>query len=94
MFSEYLIPAGATLIIATGGWGLWQRAQVATLKSEVQAVETSLASSQGALATCGARLTNLQEAAASNAAIPDDLRDFDIPSHWLQPDAGTDPTGD
>ena len=53
------------------------------LKLENDQLHKRITSLRGELATCGARLENIIEARESDASIPDDLRDFDIPPEWL-----------
>ena len=53
------------------------------LKFENDQLHKRVISLRGELANCGARLENIIEARESDASIPDDLRDFNIPSEWL-----------
>lgn len=84
-------PFGLTTYIAGGAvaaavaWGGYQTITAKTAKLAAQDAIVAEARARGDLATCSARLANIQEAAESNAQIPDDLSDFDIPDHWMQP---------
>lgn len=78
--TEYLAAGAAAIAI---GWGGLQTVRYERANT---ALETSLkneAVALGYLQQCSSRLTNLQEAARSNASIPDDLSDFDIPDSWM-----------
>lgn len=70
-------------LVASVGYGGVKHIEAANLKASVERAQNAEAVARGELATCGARLANIQEAAASNANIPDDLSDFDIPDSWL-----------
>lgn len=73
-----LIGGVSAVVIALGGYAYFER-------TEAQALRLELAQQRGALSTCAARLTNIIEARESNATIPDNLRDFDIPPGWFLP---------
>lgn len=78
--TEYL--AGGAVLVAVGVAGA-SRYEAVSLRADLEARAVSEAQARGALQTCAARVTNLQEAMASNASIPDDLADFDIPAEWM-----------
>lgn len=95
MIDQYLIPAGAAIILGIGAYGTTKAMQVKSLRSQLQAEKVETARVTNALATCAARIDNIQEAAERNAAIPDDLVDFVVPDSWrLQPEGGADPAPD
>lgn len=79
--------------VAAVSFGGIKHVQATMAKRQVAELQLEEASTRGQLLTCAARITNLQEAAESNASIPDDLLDFDIPSDWLF-SPGADPAGD
>jgi hypothetical protein len=72
-------------VVVSAGYGGVKHIEAANLKASVQRAQAAEDVARGELATCGARLANLMEAADSNASIPDDLSDFDIPDSWMQP---------
>ena len=93
MFGLGTYIAGAA-VAASLAWGGYQtiRAQGAVINLERS--KASEARALGSLETCANRLTNLKEAAESNASIPDNLTDFDIPDSWMLPSAGADAATD
>jgi hypothetical protein len=96
MIGEYFTAGAAAIAIASAGWGGYQTIKAQGAVLEMERAQTSEAKALGALETCANRLTNIQEAAASNASIPDNLTDFDIPPEWMlgEPAAGADAPAD
>lgn len=94
MIGEYLTVGAAAVAVASAGWGGYQtiKAQGAQIKMERALVAEAYA--LGSLEKCANRLTNIQEAAFSNASIPDNLFDFDVPHEWLLPTADPDAATD
>ena len=95
ILNSIMMKATVGVTIGLTAWGGYKTIQVKDLKASLVAVQTSEARARGSLQTCGQRLQNLQEAAESNASIPDDLTTFDVPDEWLLPtpdgaDNGTD----
>lgn len=86
---EYI--AVGAVAVSVGVSGLYW-AQNRALSVENERLIVSEAQARGALQTCSLRLVNIQEAAESNASIPDDLTDFDIPDSWLLPEGTDQPT--
>jgi hypothetical protein len=86
--------AGAAVAVLALGWGGVQNARMQSMALRLEKAQTAASVAQGSLLTCSLRLTNLQEAAESNATIPDNLTDFDIPLEWMlgatNPDTPTD----
>lgn len=82
--TEY-IAAGVTATAVA--WGGYQAIEAGNARTDLARVENKLAVSQSRLQTCSARLTNIKEAEASNAEIPDDLLEFNVPDAWrVQPE--------
>ena len=80
MIDQYVIPASAALLLATGGYGWFERQRAQTLELEVQ-------SARSELSTCAERLTNVLEDIESDRgidALPDSAL-VDVPDHWLRP---------
>jgi len=91
MIGEYLTAGALALSVAGAGWGGYQTIKAQGAQIEMERAQVSEARALGSLEACANRLTNIQEAAASNAAIPDDLTSFPVPDNWMRPapDAGT-----
>lgn len=66
-----------------GGFMLAGFVVTGLLKLENDQLHKQLIKVDAKLATCDARLQNIIEARKSDASIPDDLRDFNIPGEWL-----------
>ena len=80
MIDQYVIPAGAALLLVTGGYGWFERQRAQTLELEMQ-------SARSELATCAGRLANVLEDTESDRgidALPDSAL-VDVPDHWLRP---------
>lgn len=92
MIGEYLTAGALALSVAGAGWGGYQTIKAQSAQIKLERAENAESEARGELATCAYRLTNIQEAAASNASIPDNLTDYDVPSHWMlgEPEAKTD----
>ena len=69
----------------------WTRLDEAN--TTITELRLAVASTQGKLNSCAARLTKIQEAEARNATVPDNLIDFPIPDSWLLPARDPDATG-
>ena len=89
--TEYLAAGAIAASVAFGGY---QTIKAQGAQIEMERAQASEARALGSLETCANRLTNIQEAAASNASIPDDLTDFDVPDEWLLPTTGTGSASD
>ena len=94
MIGEYLTVGATAVAVASAGWGGYQTIKAQSAEIEMERALGAEARALGSLETCANRLTNIQEAAASNASIPNDLTDFDVPDEWLLPTTGTDPAAD
>ena len=77
-FAPYI--AGAVFLVLSGGY-LW----VNNLQKQNDALRASLAASEGRLATCSARVSNILEDKKSDETVTDP-RLFDVPSRWLLPE--------
>lgn len=69
-----IIWAAAASTVAALSWWQWGLA-------EKRAIEAG-----NELATCSARVRNMNAAQERENEIPDDLGDFDVPDDWLLPD--------
>lgn len=80
--------------IAAVSFGGIKHVEATNAKRQVADLQLAEAVARGQLLTCAARITNIQEAAAREASIPDDLSDFVVPPEWLLSAPAADPAGD
>lgn len=75
--TPYVLGASVAIIGALSGY-VW------LLSGWLDEVQLELRDARAELATCAARVVNIQEDMESDATV-DDPRNFDVPERWLMP---------
>lgn len=77
---EYI---AAAVAVASISWGSYNAFNAKTYELEATNARVKLAEVRGSLTSCTNRIDHIRNARESNAEIPDDLLEFDVPSEWL-----------